>query len=102
MIYVWFVLYGFGYGAGLTLSTIPRARYFGRKAFGSIHGSSTMLQAPGSIIAPIYAGWVYDITGSYITAFMLFGAVLVFAVVLAPFARPPKLPAKITEINKIM
>ncbi len=102
MIYVWLIVYGFGYGAGLTLTTIPRARYFGRKAFGSIQGTSTMLMAPAAIVAPVYAGWMYDTTGSYIRVFAVFAVLLAFAALISPFARPPKPPAHITGVREIM
>lgn len=102
MVYAWFVVYGIGYGAGFTLMSIPRARYFGRKALGSIQGSSSMIQSPATIGAPIFAGWVYDSTGSYMPALMVFVALLAIAAVLATFARPPKLPAKLTDVGQIV
>jgi len=101
MIYVWFVIYGIGFGTGLTVNSLIRARYFGRKAFGSIHGISMMLLTPVGVIAPIYAGWVYDTSGTYITAFTLFAILLAVAAALLPFARAPKPPAQITDIRKI-
>jgi len=67
MIYVWFVLYGIGLGAGFIISPLILARYFGRKAYGSIRGTSMMIMTPVGIIAPLYVGWIYDTTGSYIT-----------------------------------
>jgi len=101
-IYIWFVLYGIGMGAGMTTNSLVRARYFGRKAFGSIHGVSMMLMTPVGVVAPIYAGWVYDTTGSYITAFNLFTVLLAVSALLLPFARPPKPPARITDIRRIV
>ncbi|MFC1864370.1 MFS transporter [Chloroflexota bacterium] len=101
MIYVWFILYGIGMGIGFAAATMA-ARYFGRKAFGSIWGSKMMFMAPFSMIAPIYAGWVYDTTGSYIGAFTLFIVALVFSAVLMTLALPPKTPAEVTDVRKIV
>ncbi|MFH1381940.1 MAG: MFS transporter [Chloroflexota bacterium] len=101
-IYLWFVLYGFGMGAGIALSSPMRARYFGRKAFGSIHGSSQMFATPAGVIAPIYVGWVYDTTGSYMSVFVLFAVALGIASVLIIFARPPRPPAQVTDIRRIV
>ncbi len=101
-IYIWFVVYGIGYGTGLTVSSVIRARYFGRKAFGSIYGTSMMLLAPAGVLAPIYAGWVYDTNGTYLPAFTLFAILLAVAVIILPFARPPKPPAQVTDIRKIV
>jgi len=101
MIYVWFILYGFGMGAALTLNTSIRARYYGRKAFGTIQGTSSLFLTPVGVAAPIYAGWVYDTTGAYTSAFWLFTILLVISSVILPFVRPPKAPAVITDIRSI-
>jgi sugar phosphate permease len=77
-------------------------RYFGRKAFGSIRGTSTMFVTPVGVVAPIYAGWVYDTTGNYIGAFILIAALLFTSAVLAATIMPPKPPAQITDVRKIM
>ncbi len=102
MIYVWLILYGIGHGAAMAPIPAMRARYFGRKAFGSIAGISTMLVTPVGMIAPIYAGWVYDTTGSYISAFTLIAMLIGFATVLTLFILPPKPPARITDIRKLV
>ncbi len=101
MIYVWFILYGFGMGAALTLNTSIRARYYGRKAFGTIQGISSLFLTPVGVAAPIYAGWVYDSTGAYTSAFWLFTILLVISSVILPFVRPPKAPAVISDILSI-
>jgi sugar phosphate permease len=101
MIYVWFILYGFGMGAALTLNTSIRARYFGRKAFGTIQGTSGLLLTPVGVAAPIYAGWVYDTTGTYTSALWLFTILLAVSSAILPFVRPPKTPAVITDIRSI-
>ena len=100
--YVFLILYGIGMGADISLTPLMRARYFGRKAFGSVHGFSMMITTPIGIAAPIYAGWVYDTTGSYMAAFVLFTVLLALAAVLFPFAKPPKPPAQVTDIRKIV
>lgn len=60
------------------------------------------ITTPVGMAAPIYAGWVYDITGSYISAFTLVAALLAISTVLAFFILPPKLPAQITGIRKLV
>jgi len=102
MIYVWFVLYGIGVGIAYTILPALRARYFGRKAYGSIQGFSSLFMMPIGIAAPIYCGWVYDTTGNYITAFTLITGLLVISVVLACFILPPKPPAQVTDVRKIV
>ncbi len=102
MVYVWFILYYFGLGIGVPLASVVRARYFGRKAFGSIQGISSLITTPFVVLAPIYAGWIYDNTGSYITAFTLFATLLAFSAVFPCFALPPKPPAEVTDVHKFM
>jgi sugar phosphate permease len=102
MIYAWFIIYYVAQGASLPLNSVVRARYFGRKAFGSIGGSSMMFLAPVGVMAPIYAGWVYDTTGSYIGAFTLVAVLLAIAGVLAFFTPPPKPPARVTGVQKFL
>jgi len=102
MIYVWFVLYGIGMGIATIVPSLMRARYFGRKAFGSIGGTSSMFLAPVGVVAPIYAGWVYDTTGSYLTAFTLFAVLLAVSASILPFIRPPKPPPKLTDVRQIL
>ena len=102
MIYVWYILYGVGIGAAYVMNPLIRARYFGRKAFGSIHGITALILTPFGVVAPVYAGWVYDTTGSYMSAFTLFAGLLALAIVLITFAAPPKPPAVIGDIRKIV
>ena len=102
MIYVWFILYGIGQGASLTVNNLMRARYFGRKALGSIRGSSMMFMTPVGVVAPIYAGWVYDTTGNYMSAFILFAALLALSAAIFPFIKPPKPPDEVTDVRQIL
>ena len=101
MIYAWFIFYGNGLGMG-TMYITMLARYFGRKAYGSIRGSQMMLMALGGMAAPIYAGWVYDTTGTYITAFFVFAGVIAASAVIMSLAIPPKPPAHVTNVHKIV
>ena len=102
MVYVFLILYGFGIGPIRPLLIIMRGRYFGRKAYGSIEGTSILLESPLSLLAPVYSGWVYDTTGSYITAFILFAGLATFSTFLMCLVRPPKPPAKATDVHKFM
>lgn len=102
MIYVFLILYGFGSGAPTPLRLTIGGRYFGRKAFASIQGTSMMFTAPVALLAPVYAGWVYDTTGSYISAFTLFAGLAAFAAFLMCLVRPPKPPLQVTGVGKIL
>lgn len=90
MLYVFFLLYGMGMGAAMPITPVMRARYFGRRNFGQIAGSSRALVMPIGFFGPIAAGWIYDVTGSYITAFTLLAVLLGAASLIISFATPPK------------
>ncbi len=101
VIYIWLILYGIGMGTAF-LFNVMVGRYYGRKAYGSIQGSKMAFMAGPGMLAPIYAGWVYDTTGSYITCFVNFGAALAVSAVIMAFTAPPKPPARITDIRDIV
>lgn len=92
MVYIWFVLYGIGFGIGFGLMMPVRVRFFGRRSIGSIMGIGQAIMLPVGIIAPIWAGWVFDRTGSYLLAFKVVAGLLTFGSLLALFIRPPEVP----------
>ncbi len=89
MIVVWFVL--FGLGAGITQSVqIPLwARYFGRKAYGAILGSTMAMNVPVALVAPVYVGMVYDRSGSYMSVIVALAILTAAAGILACFLHQP-------------
>jgi cyanate permease len=100
--YLFLILFGLGTGAPTTLILVMQGRYFGRKAFGSIMGTANLFRTPGAILAPVYAGWVFDRTGSYRTAFVTFLGIALSAALLACFIRPPRAPEAKTDIRQIV
>jgi MFS family permease len=63
------VLLGTGFGARLPLTTAVRGVYFGRRAFAAITGISMLPMNVFLIAAPLFAGYMFDYTGSYGVAF---------------------------------
>lgn len=102
MIYVWFIVYGIGQGLTYGPMVPIWGRYFGRKALGSIRGLSSMLMTPVGVAAPIYFGWVYDLTGNYITAFTVTAVLLTISILLICLTIPPKPPAEVTDVRKLL
>ena len=102
MVYVWFILFGLGQGLGFSVGPFMRARFFGRKAFGTIQGISGLFMTPIGVLAPIYAGWIYDTSGSYIFAFQLLTALTGVSLVLSLFLLPPKPPEELTGVGSIV
>ena len=90
MVYVSAAVYGLGQGMSAGSRTPMRGRFFGRKAFSTIHGTAMLVSMPMSILAPIYIGWVFDVTNSYRSAFFNACILGVFALVAIYFLNPPK------------
>lgn len=93
MVYVLLIPYGLSSGAVTPLVLLILGRYFGRKSFGSIFGTSMMLNGPAQLVSPAFAGWVFDTTGSYIKALAVFDAFAIISMLIMLFVRSPKPPA---------
>lgn len=84
------LLYAPGYGGGNILQDALRAEYYGRKFIGTIRGLMSMVQIIGSAVGPIFAGWVYDATGSYRSAFLIFASCSVIGIMCLLAAKRPE------------
>jgi OFA family oxalate/formate antiporter-like MFS transporter len=84
--------YGIGYGGGIPVTTSLRASYFGRKAYATITGYSTFFQAISNVIYPVFAGWTYDTTQSYTSAFTIITGLQILAIIFLYFAKKPTKP----------
>lgn len=89
-IYFLLVLLGFGAGSYTPLDIFVRGRYFGRKSYGRLQGLAMIVSAPLGFISPIFTGWIYERTGNYNIAFIIFAAVAAIGAVTMCFARAPK------------
>jgi len=86
------LFYGVGYGITIPSQTSLRANYFGRKAYATITGYSTLFGAITNVAYPLFAAWIYDTTGSYIQAFWIVTALQAFAIVFMYLAKKPEPP----------
>ncbi len=102
MAQVFLIAYYMGFTGNVILNTAIKARYFGRKSLGSIQGLTTMIMTPFSVLSPVYAGWIYDRTGSYIIALNWCVVLAVCVAILMAFAIPPKPPAEVADISKFL
>jgi MFS family permease len=83
--------YGVAFGLMLTSQQVVFADYFGREALGAIRAASLPLYMTLQALGPVVGGVAYDLTGSYISAFILFTAgYLVAAAALLAAHRPQK------------
>jgi MFS family permease len=95
------VLYGVGYGGTIPVSISLRASYFGRKAYATITGYTTFFTALTNIVYPIFAGWSYDVTGSYGGAFTLIAFAQALAIVFMFLATKPNAPIEAMSLSKV-
>ena len=68
-----------------------QADYFGTGSYGTIMGLMSVVIMPAVLVAPVFAGWVFDITGSYRLAWQVISLLALPAVILMLFATPPRL-----------
>jgi MFS family permease len=81
-IMIFVALYGPSYGSSAATMPAIKGDYFGRKSYGTILGLSGMVQMVGSVLGPVYAAYVYDVSGSYRIAFISFAALLMISAAL--------------------
>ena len=90
MAYLFAALYGIGFGGRIPLLTAIRGEYFGRKAFATIMGLSQFPNNNAMIGAPLFAGYMFDVRGSYFIPFSAFAALNFAGAVLMLFVKRPK------------
>lgn len=94
MAYFYSAFYGLSFGGQMALFPLAWAEYFGKASLGTVRGVSWPIIMVFNAAGILFAGWVYDSTGSYWISLVVFivafvvGAVLVFA---ARYPRPPRL-----------
>jgi len=88
-VWVFALVYSLGYGGAIPVHMALVGDYFGRRYYATIRGFLQLFVVPATMIGPIYAGWVFDVTGSYQIAFTSFIFALVIGSVFFFFARRP-------------
>ena len=83
------LLYSVAYGGIIVVPFALQGDYFGRSAFATIRGMLNTVQTAGMLVGPVFAGFVYDTTGSYFIAFMGFAAAATLAAMLLLGLRRP-------------
>ena len=84
-------LFGMGWGGRGALFTALRGDYFGRKAFATIFGLSAFFLSGTSVMAPLFAGFMFDSFGNYDIALFIFAVINILGAILVLFARKPTL-----------
>ncbi len=82
------LVFGSALGVWTVVSRMMFANYFGRRSFGTIRGFAAPIMAGVSMVGPIFAGRVWDVTGSYDLSFTIFAGVFGIAFVAFALAKP--------------
>jgi MFS family permease len=101
MVFLFAVLLGIGFGGRTPVTTAIRGVYFGRKAFAAITGISGV---PLNILlfsAPLFAGYMRDITGKYDVPFLTIAVVCVLGSCLFLLLGEPRVPGPQTQRQKV-
>lgn len=87
---VYGAMLGFTGGLGMTAMTVVWANYYGRKHLGSIRGVGTASMVASAALGPLPFGYIFDATGSYELAILIFLIMPAACFVAAILAFPPK------------
>ena len=71
-----------------------QGEYFGRKSQGVIRGWLSSVSLPFTIAAPVIAGYIADVQGSYKWTFIIMSFVMLAGSALIFIATPPKPPLR--------
>ena len=77
---------------GSTLNWVALGNFFGRASFGTLMGMMSALFNFGMLISPVYAGWVFDHTGSYSIVLFTFLPMYMVSGAFFLVVRKPSLP----------
>ncbi|MFC2003075.1 MFS transporter [Chloroflexota bacterium] len=88
MLYTFAAIFGFAYGACVAGEAPIVAELFGLVSHGVILGLATFSFTVGAALGPFQAGYIFDLTSSYQTAFLIFGVVAVLGLLLTAILKP--------------
>lgn len=94
-------LYATGFGGSIPLRVMISGHYFGRRHFPAIYGVLQAVTASGGVVGPVFAGWLFDTTGSYFIAFAAGAVLLVVSLPLVVLARNPQGKSAISKVQSV-
>ena len=88
-VYLFVLIYGVGYGGVIPLISAFVGDLFGRRAFATIRELFTPVGMIGAIAGPLFAGYIFDVSQSYTSAFNTFAILAILAATTSLFVRKP-------------
>jgi MFS family permease len=89
LIWAYALLLGFGIGSWLPGMSMVVSSTFGLKYYGSVFGVIAFLESAGTALGPLFAGLMYDATGTFHYAFVTFAALYGIAIPAILLVRRP-------------
>ncbi len=97
MLYTFALIYGFGWGNQAVLRFSLTARVFGLTTLGFISGILGIAESGAAVFGTYYAGYLYDVTGSYTILFETGIAVSLAGVAFAALLKPPAASSRVSK-----
>lgn len=93
LIWAYALLLGFGIGSWLPTMSVLVSSTFGLAYYGSVFGIIAFLESTGTSLSPLFAGMMFDATGTYYHAFVTFALLYAVAIPAVLLIRRPTRPA---------
>jgi len=90
IIWAYSVTMGFGGGSWLPVISMIVSTNFGLASYGAIFGAVILIQNLGASTGPLFAGYIYDTTKGYHSAFVIFMVLYAVAIPTVLAVRRPK------------
>jgi MFS family permease len=90
LLYLGTFAFGLTMGSIIMMQSLITAECFGLVSFATVSGLAGLFTMSGAAFGPTVAGYIFDATRSYRTAFTIFAAMSVAAALVIYFAKPPK------------
>ena len=95
MVYAFAVMHGTAWGVRGPMMTTIRADYFGRAAFATIMGFSSLVVMIGMTTGPLFAGFMADVFDGYRVPFVVIAALTGIGSLFFAVATPPRPPERL-------
>ena len=81
------------YGGSIPLRFSIVAHFYGRRNYGTIGGMLQFVDLPGTVLGPIFVGWVFEAFGSYRPGFQVIALLMAIGGIALLMARRPRVEA---------
>ncbi len=95
--YIIAAVHGLGYGGVTPLIPTLTGSFFGTRSIGSVFGVLITAYTIGGAFGPLLGGYVFDVTGSYYTAFLVAAIVMAATFLLCLLLKPPQRKAPVVQ-----